>query len=433
MPHISAFRALRYDPGHVGSLQGVIAPARPLDREKTNELYQRHPANAIRLIQNRDEPGDDQNARHERAGRFFRNWQREGVLQREPDPAIYAYHQQFVDEGRTLTRRGFICRTKIDHIDAVTMDDVTDAAAIQMAKTISQCEANVSPVVGIYDGDSNEPQQVLEDAIVGIAPIEATDAEDVLHRIWPITDVQLINRVISAISPRSMFVAAGLHAYEGARAYRSSRGADLAEHDAAQSVMTICFHAQDPGLIPASGHRLFAGFAPFDSENLKNRLSGHFDVRIAGEGSDLAEMIFDQIRIEDETSSIGFYCPADERWVVAKLNEQGRQAMDEIAPDQYAPWRYAGSNTLDRLVVESLLDVPADRDCRIVHHTEQLIESLDQQNDQAIPACGMAAITMPPSIDLMFELSKRSETISAQTLQLYPSSYSGLVFDPHEA
>ena len=86
MPEIQPIRGLRYDLGHVGSLSDVIAP--PYDvisPEFQDELYKKHPANVIRLILNRQEPGDDdENNRYSRAARFLKNWQTEGVLQKKP-------------------------------------------------------------------------------------------------------------------------------------------------------------------------------------------------------------------------------------------------------------------------------------------------------------------------------------------------------------
>ena len=82
MPDIQAFRGLRYDLGHVGSLCNVIAPPYDvIDAELQTALYDKHPANVVRLILNRDEPGDDEhNNRYTRAARLLRGWQREGVL-----------------------------------------------------------------------------------------------------------------------------------------------------------------------------------------------------------------------------------------------------------------------------------------------------------------------------------------------------------------
>ena len=106
MPEIQAFRAIRYDLGHVGSLSDVVAPPYDvIDPELQEQLYRKHPCNVVRLILNRIEPGDDDevNNRYTRAKRFLKDWQSEGVLFSEPDPAIYVYHQEFTYEGATYT------------------------------------------------------------------------------------------------------------------------------------------------------------------------------------------------------------------------------------------------------------------------------------------------------------------------------------------
>ena len=59
MAELQAFRGLRYDPGHVGSLSDVVAPPYDvIDGPLQEALYQRHPANIIRLILNRPEVAD---------------------------------------------------------------------------------------------------------------------------------------------------------------------------------------------------------------------------------------------------------------------------------------------------------------------------------------------------------------------------------------
>ena len=102
MPEIQAFRGLRYDLGHVGSLSDVIAP--PYDvigPQLQEQLYKRHPANVIRLILNRDEPGDDAtNNRYSRAAQFLKNWRGRRGAGRRSRPAVYVYHQGSITPGR---------------------------------------------------------------------------------------------------------------------------------------------------------------------------------------------------------------------------------------------------------------------------------------------------------------------------------------------
>ena len=174
MPQIEAFRGLRYDLGHVGSLSNVIAP--PYDvigPELQDELYQRHPANVIRLILNRVEPGDDENHdRYLRAARFLKNWQTEGVLQADPDPAVYVYHQIFSYDGHEFTRRGFMARMKLERFGEGTIyphEETHAAAKADRLKLITACRANLSQIFGIYPDQDNDAQSILEATVCRIS------------------------------------------------------------------------------------------------------------------------------------------------------------------------------------------------------------------------------------------------------------------------
>ena len=82
-----------------------------IGKELQDQLYKGHPANVIRLILNRDEPGDDDaNNRYTRAAKFLKNWRAEGVLASESHPAVYVYHQFFRYGDQEFTRRGFMAR-----------------------------------------------------------------------------------------------------------------------------------------------------------------------------------------------------------------------------------------------------------------------------------------------------------------------------------
>src|SRR5690606_38440702 len=115
MPQIQAFRGLRYNLAQVGSLSDVIAPPYDVvDGALRQRLCDNSPYNFIRLELAKPEAGDtDPNAVYQHAAQLFRQWIRDGVLQREPDPAIYVYHQIFDLEGRTVTRRGCMARVRL--------------------------------------------------------------------------------------------------------------------------------------------------------------------------------------------------------------------------------------------------------------------------------------------------------------------------------
>src|SRR5204862_2015246 len=110
MADIRAFRAYRYDLGHVGNLSDVVAPPYDvIDSSLQQALYDRSPYNVVRLILNKETPQDSAtNNRYTRAAQSLRDWQQEGVLVQDSARSLYAYHQEFEIERRRYTRKGFM-------------------------------------------------------------------------------------------------------------------------------------------------------------------------------------------------------------------------------------------------------------------------------------------------------------------------------------
>ena len=267
MPDIAAFRGLRYDLGHVGALSDVIAPPYDvIDPALQDELYKKHPANVTRLILNRDEPGDDDNSnRYTRAAKFLKQWQREGVLFAEGDPAIYVYHQVFDEAGQTFTRRGFMARCRLEKFGEGNIhphEETHGGAKADRFKLWNACRANLSQIFGLYPDEHNEAQEILETAIIGQTPLEATDHLGVVHRIWPVTDVQVITNATAAMGGRPVYIADGHHRYETALNLRDhiqqeceAAGKPFDAEHPANFVQMMCVSMSDPGMLVLPTHR----------------------------------------------------------------------------------------------------------------------------------------------------------------------------------
>src|SRR5438132_588669 len=116
MADIRAFRAFRYDLGRVGALGDVVAPPYDvIDPPLQQTLYDRSPYNVIRLILNKEEPGDNgSDNRYTRAAGCLRDWVRDDVLIQDSARALYVYHQDFEVEGQRYTRKGFLARIRLE-------------------------------------------------------------------------------------------------------------------------------------------------------------------------------------------------------------------------------------------------------------------------------------------------------------------------------
>jgi uncharacterized protein (DUF1015 family) len=446
--HIQAFRGLRYDLGHVGSLSDVIAPPYDvIDAELQDELYNKHPANVVRMILNRDEPGDDeQNNRYSRAAQFLRSWRSQGVLTQEGDPAVYAYHQTFTAGGETHTRRGFMAAVKIERFGEGNIfphEETHSAAKADRLKLITACKTNMSQIFGLYPDEENAAQQRLEDAIAGSTPLECTDHLGVVHRMWPVTDVSIISEISGLVGEKPMYVADGHHRYETACNYRdqlaAENGGSLPDEHPANYVLCMLVSMSDPGMLVLPTHRLFRGFEPITSEELIGKLDGCFDTRVAGEGPDMAGMLWESMEMEDEQGTLSLFCNADERWVVAKVNDKGREEMKQVAADHTEDWQELGVSLLHRLVIENLLGKPEIDKPMYVHDVPEVIEGLENGDTAGRDATGqqgsggkfeLAALVMPASLEHVRLISNHGERMPAKSTYFYPKLLSGLVFNP---
>jgi uncharacterized protein (DUF1015 family) len=453
MPSISAFRGIRYNLGHVGSLSDVIAPPYDvIDPELQDQLYKRHPANVVRLILNRDEPGDDEHSnRYTRAARFFRNWQREGVLQPENDPAVYVYHQQFVERGRTFVRRGFMARVRLEKFGEGNIhphEETHGGAKADRFKLWKACRANLSQIFGLYPDDENAAQRILEDAVAGVAPLEATDHLGVVHRIWPVTDVATIQAVTAAMGGKPVYIADGHHRYETALNLRddlaaefASRGETLSPEHSANFVLMMCVSMSDEGMLVLPTHRLFRGVPAMTAGELAERLGDCFTTSEAGNGPDRALSLWQEIESEGEQGTLGLYTASDDRWTLARLTDAGRQRMAEVAAEHCPAWRGLGVSILHRLLVDTLLGMPNLPAPKYVRALDEVPVGLREGDSAGRDLTGqmgsggrfeLACLVMPASVEHIRAVSNAGERMPAKSTYFYPKLLSGLVINPTE-
>jgi uncharacterized protein (DUF1015 family) len=435
MPEIQAFRGLRYDLGHVGSLSDVVAP--PYDvigPDLQDQLYKRHPANVVRLELNRAEPGDASDSRYVRAAQFLKNWRSEGVLASDPDPALYVYHQQFDHGGRQLTRRGFMARVRLSRFgegDIYPHEETMSGPKQDRLLLTTACKANLSQVFGLYPDPDQHTQALLERAIAGVPAHEATDHLGVVHRLWPVSDVGVISAVSGQMTAKPIFIADGHHRYETACNYRDqvAAGGTLPPAHPANFVLMMCVGMSDEGMIVLPTHRLFRGLPAIASGQLAAMLGECFTTRIAGQGIDRAARVWDEIEMEGDQGTLGLFTAADKIWTLATIAEPGRLRMAEVAAEHSPAWRELGVSLLHRLVVDTLLASPELPKPRYVHLVEEVVESLAADTAGEFP---LAALVMPATIAHIETVSKTGERMPAKSTYFYPKLLSGLVINPLE-
>ena len=440
MPSVAPLRGLRYDPKHVGALSQVIAPPYDvIDAALQTRLYEQHPANVIRLELNREEPGDDDRSnKYTRAARFLKEWREQGVVMQEPAAALYVYHQEFEVEGERHVRRGVMARVRLERFGTgnIHPHEETMSGPKQDRLLLTRaCRANLSQVFGLYPDPQGEVQALLDKAVAGQPPVEATDHLGVRSWMWPLTDETVAAKVAGLMGPRPVFIADGHHRYETACNYRDEvaaayaqahGGAALPADHPANFVLMMLVGMSDPGLVVLPTHRLFVKPSVATAAELAAKLGDCFTTEAAGTGPGAADMVWDRIDVENKQGTLGLYTAGDQAWTLARITPAGRARMDTVAADHGAAWRNLGVSILHRLVVGELLGAKEIPTPGYVHLVREVVEGL------GTATYPLAALVMPASVEDIRKVSETGERMPAKSTYFYPKLASGLVFNPLE-
>jgi uncharacterized protein (DUF1015 family) len=326
MAEIVPFRGIRYAASRGRALGLLLAPPYDLvSQEQRDELLRRSPQNVIHITFGEDRPGDDlASNKYTRAAAYWQRWLGDGVLRRDPKPALYPLEQSFwAPDGRHLRRRGFMAAVRLHEFSEgviVPHEKTLVAPKADRLEILRHVHANLSPLFGLYR-DDGQTAQTLDAATAG-EPVAETDSDDgVHHRVWRTEDPALIASVQDLVARHRIFIADGHHRYETALVYRRELEAanpDLPKDGGHHYILMFLCPMSDPGLFLFATHRLVFGLKDFQLSRFLESLSRYFRV----------ETLPEDIRR-----------PAGRAWAISRLAEHGGKASTFLlvsAEDQKA-------------------------------------------------------------------------------------------------
>ena len=218
MADVQPLRALHYDLTRAGALGEVIAPPYDvIDAAQRAALAARSPHNVVEI----DLPSGEDPYAH--AGELFERWQREGVLVRDDQPALWPLEQRYRGpDGELRTRRGFFARVRVEDYGPgrIRPHERTHPGPKEDRLRLTRAtRANLSPIFALYSDPRGAAYGALAAATNAEPWGEATDADGTVNRLWRCGDPAAIAAAQQALSGAELLIADGHHRYETARAY----------------------------------------------------------------------------------------------------------------------------------------------------------------------------------------------------------------------
>jgi len=446
---LAPFRGLRYAQDRVSGLAEVTSP--PYDviaHEAEDHLLAADPHNVVRLILPRHGAGNPGAAggaavpgpgpgglanggaglaqtgtAYDDAACLLRDWQDQGILVPDPEPALYVYEQS-LPTGVVL-QRGLIGALRLAPLGAgpvLPHENVIPGPVTGRRQLMEATGANLEPIFLLYDGP-DEPggpspgatTKLTTEVATQREPLLSVDTDDsIRHRLWAVTDPAEQAAIAADLASRQALIADGHHryaAYLQLQARKRTAGAGPGPWDAGLAMLVDS--AAFPPHIGAI-HRVISGLAPATAAQLAKQA---FTVQ-ALPGLTPAEVL-DALR-EASTGHMAFIVAGDREYYL--LTDPDPRAVEEAMPDRSPRWRGLSAAVMQELLLGKLWGIRDDEERVEIHH-----DALAALRAASRPPCATAVICPPLSTEDVRDVAAHGERVPRKSTSFAPKPRSGLV------
>jgi uncharacterized protein (DUF1015 family) len=444
MARLFPFRALRYDPARVDMTDVVTQPYDKITPAMQDAYYEASPYNLIRVILGRHLPKDNETENvYSRAAATLNDWRKEGVLKEEAEPALYGYSQTYTVPGtdEVRERRGFIALAQLsDYADHVVYrheqtfpKHKSDRLALFKA-TRAYCEQ----IYMLYSDPTFSAEKIIFES--GAAPeLEITDEYKVVHRVWKLTDAELIKKVLATMEDKWLLIADGHHRYETSTTYMFERAAELgADPKAApktdanglpqpafpeQAMMMTFVNSDAPGITILPTHRVAFGLPDFSGRDFATKAEKYFTVEeIHAKPDGHLPGAPGLLQHLNETPGVAFVAATrDGDFLLTPKAEAIAPVLAALSPRQ----QQLDVVQLHKVVLEKLLGLDEEK-VRAGNNVRYLREATDALQQVGSGNADVAFLIKPVTLEQMKDVSLNLEVMPQKSTDFYPKLLSGL-------
>jgi uncharacterized protein (DUF1015 family) len=473
MARLYPFRALRYDPARVNMEAVVTQPYDKITPAMQQRYYESSPYNLVRVILGKHEPGDTEPQEflpagetahnvYTRAAEYLNAWRKERILAEESEPAIYGYSQTYKVPGTSETRerRGFIA---LGHLydyaekvvyrheqtfpkhksDRLALFKATRAYCEQIYMLYSDPAFTAEKLIFGANDPNGSKNLDTNPADLAIPDLAITDEYGVVHKVWKLTDPNLINLLLTAMRDKKLIIADGHHRYETSVAYAKERSAQLKlplnqprdedeklnpSHLPApafpEAAMMMTFVNMDaPGITILPTHRVVNGIENFSSPDFITKASAFFDItEIAGPSPARTYPASDLIdRLNKTPGDSVIAITGDGDYLLTPKPDAIAPLLKNLPPRQ----RQLGVAQLHTVVLDNLLGLTEDK-IRATGSIQYLREAAEAVDLVESGEANIAFLIKPITLDQLKDVSLSGEVMPQKSTDFYPKLLSGL-------
>ncbi len=427
MADIIPFRALRYNPSKVAPGDVMTQPYDKISPAMQDRYYAASPYNLVRIILGKPQDGDnEQNNVYTRAAGWLRQWQNEGILVPDAEPSIYVYAQRFTvpgdPTGAAIERRSFIALGRVEDYDRKIVfrhEQTLSKPKADRFNLLRATQAHCGQIFMMY----SDPDSAVDAALHQECPptVEVRDEYGVLHRMWKVSDPQIIASVQKKMADKKLIIADGHHRYETALNYRNEMRRQSAGNlqAATERVMMTFVNMDSPGLVVLPTHRVVFGLEDFSIFEMVAELKKYFEVEDLGPLADVAgamrrlhEAGKDRTALLAVTAHSAFLLKPRPDAKSAGLNglSEQQRGLDVVQ--------------LHKVVLEETLGM-SEEDIRAQTHLKYVRDAAEAV-EEVHKGAQVAFLMNPVRMEQVCDIAFAGEVLPQKSTDFYPKMLSGL-------
>lgn len=415
MAEILPLKAWRYNANLTPEIEDLTAPLFDVVSSKQRQKLYINPFNSIHL----SVPLGEQPAKN--AAIILNNWKKNGIIQQDLIPGIYAYYQYFRISGEReqRCRKGFIAHIKAyDWSEKMILrhENTMESAVNDRADLLRETEIQVSPTHGLYVDEENQLDLFLDQAIK--SPLyELEDYQGVREVLAVINDPQIIRKFVKIMKSKQVILADGHHRLQGAIDYRKEKANDLPNIQWKGSDYHLMYLTNSNGnhlkILPT--HRIYEGLKISNNEFL-TKLKEWFIIRKFDDPEELGSYTFQR------KWSFGLLLAEDS--YIIKFKEERFQYVRRDLPELL---RQLDLVILHDILFDKILGIP-EKDQK--SHSEIIYERNFSRCLREVQSqkASFSIITREIELSEVLEVCQTGEVLPQKSTYFYPKALGGLVF-----
>jgi uncharacterized protein (DUF1015 family) len=436
MAEIFPFRAYRYNAALVEPAKVLTQPYDKITPAMAEKYAAASPYNLIPIEKGKSRPEDTPaDSVYTRAAKKLDEWIQANVIVQDAAPSLYAYFQEYTVPGTNerRVRKGFIAIARIEDYSAGVVfrhEQTLSGPKADRLELLRHTQTHTGQLFMIYSDPALRVDALLDAAARSKAEVEIRDEYDVVHKLWPVTDAQIIEAIRREMADKKLVIADGHHRYETALAYRDECRARAGRVDANapyEKVMMTLFNTAGKGLTILPTHRVVANVQNFSFAGFRTALANAFDVQsYTFNGSAERPQTYEKFRRDllrgQEQRAVGAYAGGGAFHIFVLKKEANLEALLQgVSPAQ----RRLDVVLLHRLILERGLNITQD-----AVKTEKNI-TYEREMDTAIGEVdsGRAQICFllnPVSVETVAEMAMGGEVLPQKSTDFFPKLMSGI-------